>query len=129
MSMADKLAAILSGDIGTISKLGPVSKIAGDTGRCAIGSEQGNHLVGADLIAIEACVGNWVADDKVELERWRRFLADRGNAELDPYRIEGLNAGFPEDIARPRGKILSLAFQYMGGPLAIQSCSTSTTNS
>jgi hypothetical protein len=115
MSTADKLAAILSGDIETILKLGPVSKVAGDTGRCAIGSEPGNHLVGADLIAIEACVGNWVADDEVELERWRRFLADRTNIELDPYRIEGLNAGFPEAVARSRGKVLSLAFQYMGG--------------
>jgi hypothetical protein len=120
MSMADKLAAILSGDIETILKLGPVAKIAGDTGRCAIGSEPGRHLVGADLIAIEACVGNWVADDEVELDRWRRFLADRTNIELDPYRIEGLNAGFPEAVARSRGKVLSLAFQYMGGTAAFR---------
>jgi hypothetical protein len=125
MNMADKLAAILSGDIEAILKLGPVAKIAGDTGRCAIGSEPGKHLIGADLIAIEACVGAWVAGDEVELERWRRFLADRTNIELDPYRIEGLNAGFPEDIARPRGKILSLAFQYMGGTAAFRNLAPS----
>jgi hypothetical protein len=120
MSTADKLAAILSGDIGAISKLGPVSKIAGDTARCAIGSEPGNRLIGADLVAIEACVGAWVAGDEVELERWRRFLADRTNVELDPYRIEGLNTGFPEVIARSRGKVQSLAFQYMGGVAAFR---------
>jgi hypothetical protein len=120
MSTADKLAAILSGDAEIILRLGPISKIAGDVGRCVIGAEPGNRLIGADLTAIEACVGAWVANDTEELDRWRRFLEDRTNIALDPYRIEGLNAGFPEAIARARGKVLSLAFQYMGGTAAFR---------
>jgi hypothetical protein len=114
MSTAEKLAAVLSGNIDAVKRCGPVLKVVGDVARCGICAEPGKHLIGGDLVAVEAVVAAWVADERDVLAQWRQFLKTRDPA-LEPYLIDGLAAGFPPGIARPRGKVLTLAFQYEGG--------------
>ena len=119
MSTAEKLAAVLSGDPKIADQFGPLLKTIGEVARCGICAPPGNHMIGGDLIAIEACVAAWVADETDCLAQWRRFLETR-DPELEPYRIDGLAAGFPAEIARGHGKVLTLAFQFMGGVAAFR---------
>jgi DNA polymerase len=111
---AAKLEAVMSGDIEVVRALGAPLEIVGDVARCAICAPPGSRLLVGDFSGIESCVIAWLAGETALVAMWIKFFRTR-DLNDDPYRLLGLALGFPEDIARDRGKIAMLAFQYQGG--------------
>jgi DNA polymerase len=111
---AAKLEAVMSSDIEVVRALGPPIEIVGDVSRCAICAPPGSRLLVGDFSGIESCVIAWLAGETALVAMWIKFFRTRDPND-DPYRLLGLALGFPEDIARDRGKIAMLAFQYQGG--------------
>jgi DNA polymerase len=111
---AAKLEAVMSSDIEVVRALGPPIEIVGDVARCAICAPPGSRLLVGDFSGIESCVAAWLAGETALVAMWVKFFHTRDPND-DPYRLLGLALGFPEAIARDRGKVAMLAFQYQGG--------------
>jgi DNA polymerase len=113
-NIADKVAAVLTGDIEIVRKLGSPIEVVGDVARAAICAGSGCKLLTADYSAIESRVLAWIAGETSKLAMWARF-DETGNPNDDPYVIIGRALGHPEETARAKGKIADLAFGYGGG--------------
>jgi DNA polymerase len=107
-------AAVMTGDLEIVRKLGPPLKVIGLLIRAAICAPPGRKLIHGDYSAIESRTLAWVTDEKSKLALWAKFDETKDPAD-DPYVIFGLSIGHPEETARKWGKICDLAFGYGGG--------------
>ena len=114
MSTTAKLAAIMSGDIEEVRKLGAPIEVVGDVARCAIAARPGYRLLVGDFSGIESIVLAWIADEPDKLAQWAKYFRTRDPND-DPYVVIGRALGHPEDSARKFGKICDLAFGFQGG--------------
>jgi DNA polymerase len=113
-NVAAKFAAVMSGDLAEVQKLGTPIEIVGDIARAAICAAPGNKLLRADYSAIESRTLAWIANERTKLKQWADFDAS-GALVDDPYYQLGRACGFPEETARALGKVCDLAFGYGGG--------------
>jgi hypothetical protein len=111
---AEKVAAVMTGDLESVRLLGAPIEVVGDVARASICAPPGFRLLIGDFSGIESRGLAWIADERSKLEQWAKF--DRtGAPEDDPYFIGGRSLGFPQDVARKFGKTADLAFGYQGG--------------
>jgi DNA polymerase len=114
---AEKVAAVLTGDIAEVRKLGPPLEVVSDIVRAVICAAPSNRLLVADFSGIESRVLAWLADESEKLAQWEAY--DRtGAAEDDPYYRLGKSFGLDDTIARKLGKVIDLAFGFQGGAKA-----------
>lgn len=112
--VADKLAAVRTGDIEAVCQLGVPLDVIGDLARTAICAAPGHRLLIGDFSGIESRVLAWLAGDLGKLALWAKFDQTKDPLD-DPYYILGCLLGFPPETARKYGKIADLAFGYGGG--------------
>jgi DNA polymerase len=116
-STAEKVAAVLTGDIAAVRKLGPPLEVVSDIIRAVICAPPGNRLLVADFSGVESRVLAWLAEEQDKLTQWARF-DETGAAEDDPYYRLGKSFGLADAIARKLGKVIDLAFGFQGGAKA-----------
>jgi DNA polymerase len=112
--IADRFAAIMSGDIEQVRALGAPLEVIGSSSRAVICAPPGYKLLHADYSAIESRVLAWIVDETSKLDLWAKF-DETQDPDDDPYVIIGRRLGFSEEEARARGKRADLAFGYGGG--------------
>jgi DNA polymerase len=114
---AEKVAAVLTGDIAEVRKLGPPLEVVGDVIRSAVCAAPGSRLLVADFSGVESRVLAWLAEETSKLTQWETY--DRtGAAADDPYYQLGKSFNLPDEIARQLGKVIDLAFGFQGGAKA-----------
>jgi DNA polymerase len=111
--IAEKFAAVLSGDPERVRQFGPIMRVIGDALRAVICARPDCRFLGMDLSGIESCTLAGIAGERWKIEQWKKFFRTRDPAE-DPYFIIGKWLGFPDDVARRYGKIADLAFGFGG---------------
>jgi DNA polymerase len=114
---AAKVAAVLTGDIAEVRKLGSPLEVVSDIVRAVICAAPGNRLLVADFSGIESRVLAWLANESEKLAQWERF-DETGAAADDPYYRLGKSFGLDDTIARKLGKVIDLAFGFQGGAKA-----------
>jgi DNA polymerase len=112
--LAAKFAAVATGELTEVCKFGAAKEVIGDIGRAVICAAPGNKLLHGDYSAIESRALAWTTRETSKLALWAKF-DQTGLLEHDPYYVLGRLLGFPEEIARSRGKVADLAFGYGGG--------------
>jgi DNA polymerase len=112
-NIAEKLAAVISGDPDRVRKFGPIMKVVGDVLRAVPCARPGFRLLGMDFSGIESCVLAGLAGERWKIEQWKKFFRTRDPHD-DPYYIIGKWLGFADDVARQYGKVADLAFGYGG---------------
>jgi DNA polymerase len=121
-----KVAAVLTGDIAEVRKLGPPLEVISDIIRAVVCAAPGNRLMVADFSGIESRVVAWLANEPEKLAQWETF--DRTQApEDDPYYRLGHSFGLPDASARKLGKVIDLAFGFQGGAKAAMTRSSKST--
>jgi DNA polymerase len=111
---AAKVAAVLTGDIEEVRKLGAPLEIVSEIIRAVIAAAPGNRLLVADFSGVESRVLAWLADELEKLAQWETY--DRTGAPADdPYFRLGQSFGLPDESARKLGKVIDLAFGFQGG--------------
>jgi DNA polymerase len=110
---AEKVAAVMAGDLAAMRTLGAPLELIGDVVRAAICAAPGNRLLVGDFSGIESVVLAWLAGDKNKIEQWAKYFRT-GVPGDDPYYILGIALGFSPETARQYGKIADLAFGYGG---------------
>jgi DNA polymerase len=118
-NIAAKFAAVMSGDLAEVQKLGAPIEIVGDIARAAICAPPGSRLLKVDYSGIESRVLAWIANERTKLAQWAAFDAS-GALVDDPYYQLGRACGFPEETARAFGKVCDLAFGYGGAVRAFR---------
>jgi DNA polymerase len=111
---AAKLAAVMTGSIDEVHKLGAPIEIVGDVARCAVTAPPKHRLLTGDFSGMESRVLAWIASEQTKLDEWAKFDRTKDPND-DPYVIIGRSLGHPEADARAKGKIADLAFGYQGG--------------
>jgi DNA polymerase len=111
---AAKVAAVLTGDIAEVRKLGSPLEVVGEIIRAVIAAAPGNRLLIADFSGVESRVLAWLADERDKLAQWETY-DKTGAAEDDPYFQLGKSFGLPDESARKIGKVMDLAFGFQGG--------------
>jgi DNA polymerase bacteriophage-type len=109
-----KIAAIMAGDLSAYPQ--PLAAIA-DASRGAIAAAPSHRFLVGDFSGVESRVLAWIAGEVTKLDQWRAFDAT-GDPLLDPYFLAGKACGLPDELARPIGKVVDLAFGYQGGVAA-----------
>src|SRR5215831_1248144 len=112
-NIAEKFAAVLSGDPEQVRQFGPVMKVIGDALRAVRCARPEFRYLGMDYSGIESCVLAALVGERWKVEQWKKFFRTRDPHD-DPYFIIGKWLGFADDIARDYGKIADLAFGYGG---------------
>jgi DNA polymerase len=107
-------AAVMTGDLEIVRKLGPPLKVISLLLRAAISAPPGFKLIHGDYSAIESRTLAWVTDEKSKLALWAKFDETKDPAD-DPYIVFGLSIGHAREVARKYGKICDLAFGFGGG--------------
>jgi DNA polymerase len=111
---AAKVAAILTGDIEEVRKLGPPLEVVSDVIRATICAAPGNRLMIADFSGVESRVLAWLANEPDKLKQWEAF--DRTQDKADhPYSRIAAALGFTGTDAYDKGKRADLAFGFGGG--------------
>jgi DNA polymerase len=123
--LAAAIDLVATGDFAAVKEKyeNPLA-IVGSVARAAIVASPGHRLIAADFSGIEPRVLAWLAGESSKLKSWSDF--DAGGD--DPYRALGRRLGFPEDIARDRGKVADLAFGFGGGLGAFRRLGDETTS-
>ena len=107
-----KIAAVRTGDLETVGRLGAPIDIVGDIARGMICAAPGHRFLIGDFVSIEPRVCAYIAGEKRMLQEWQRFDQTQDPND-DPYVIQGRNLGHPEGTARAGGKA-TIAFLYQG---------------
>jgi DNA polymerase len=113
-NIAAKFAAVMSGNLAEVQKLGASIEIVGDIARAAICAPPGSRLFKVDYSGIESRVLAWITGERSKLAQWAKF-DESGDPNDDPYFQLGRACGFAEENARALGKVCDLAFGYGGG--------------
>jgi DNA polymerase bacteriophage-type len=74
----------------------------------------GHRFFVADLSGVESRGLAWVVGETRKLNDWRRFDQTQ-RPEDEPYAMLAAASGPTGDNARAQGKVMDLAFQYLGG--------------
>jgi hypothetical protein len=112
-NIAAKFAAVMTGDIAEVEKLGAPIEIIGEISRAAICAPPGHRLIKIDYSGIESRVLAWLVYEQAKLDMWATYDHTQDPKD-DPYFIIGKLLGFPDDVARKYGKIADLAFGFGG---------------
>jgi DNA polymerase len=126
--IAAKAAAVMSGDIEEVRKLGPPSEVASEIVRAVVRAAPGNKLLVLDYSAIESRTLAWIANETSKLAMWEKFDQTQDPRD-EPYFILGKQFQHPDTIARKFGKTGDLAFGYGGGIPAYRSFAPVSDNS
>jgi DNA polymerase len=105
-----KITAVMNGGLGLAS---PVEAV-GDIARAFICAAPGHRFLIGDFSGIESRVLAFLSGQESKLAQWRAFDAS-GALEDNPYYVLGRSCGLPESMAYIIGKIIDLAFGFMGG--------------
>jgi CHC2 zinc finger/Toprim domain len=113
------IAAVLTGELAEVRKLGPPLTIVGDVQRGVICAAPGHRLIAGDFSAIESRVLAWLAGEKWKLETYRKY-DETGDPKFEPYCVMASQAlrreVTPDDeVGRQLGKTYDLAFGFGGG--------------
>jgi CHC2 zinc finger/Toprim domain len=127
------IAAVLTGDLAEVRKLGPPLTIVGDVQRGIICAAPGHRLIAGDFSAIESRVLAWLAGEKWKLETYRKY-DETGDPKFEPYCVMASQALRREvtpadEIGRQLGKTYDLAFGFGGGTGAWRKFDSSDTYS
>src|SRR5262249_16320104 len=112
-NIAEKFAAVCSGDPKQVRQFGPIMEVIGDALRAVPCARPEFRYLGMDYSGIESCVLAALVGERWKVEQWKKFFRTRDPHD-DPYFIIGKWLGFADDIARDYGKIVDLAFGYGG---------------
>jgi hypothetical protein len=105
-----KITAVMNGGLGLAS---PVETV-GDIARAFICAAPGHRFLIGDFSGIESRVLAFLSGQESKRAQWRAFDAS-GALEDNPYYVLGRSCGLPESLAYIIGKIIDLAFGFMGG--------------
>jgi hypothetical protein len=111
--IAEKFAAVLSGDPERVRQFGPIMRVVGDALRAVVCARPGFRFLGMDFSGIESSVLAGLAGERWKVEQWKKFFRTRDSHD-DPYFIIGKWLGFADRVARQYGKVADLAFGYGG---------------
>jgi DNA polymerase len=109
-----KHEAVATGDLKHVTRRYQPLEAVGDIARAMICAAPGHRLVIGDFNGFESRVLAHVSGQQSKLDDWRKFDAT-GDPKDEPYYKLGIACEVSEDIARDTGKIIDLAFGYMGG--------------
>jgi DNA polymerase bacteriophage-type len=112
------IAAVLSGNVGRVAKIGPPLDVIGSLSRAMINAGPGKLLLSADFSSIESRVLCWLAGETWKLDAFRRFDTT-GDLALENYcvvasRVLGRTVTPADEEGRQIGKYMELAFGYGG---------------
>ena len=87
-NIAEKFAAVLSGDPERVRQFGPIMKVVGDAQRGVVCARPKYRFLGMDLSGIESCVLAALTGERWKVEQWKKFFRTRDLRD-DPYFIIG----------------------------------------
>jgi RecA-family ATPase len=127
------VAAVLSGDMDQVRKLGAPLAVASDVLRSIVTAAPGHKLIGGDFSAVESRVLSWLAGEQWKLDAYRQFDST-GDPALEPYcaiasKILKRQVTPDDEAGRATGKVADLAFGFGGGRGAFRKFDSSDTHS